>query len=313
MRANLRPPLPSLVERLGWPATASARRDARYFYLFASPYLVALFLFTLGPILASLYLGFTNYDASTTPRWLGVYNFNFLLTQDADFWQSLKVTVLYTMMTVPLLVIAPLGVAIMLNRKLRFLALFRTIFYLPSVMSGVAVAMLWIWLLNPKFGVINWLLGFVGISGPGWLTSETWALPSLVLMAVWGMGNWVVINLAALQGVPTDLLEQSTIDGAGALVRFRHIVLPLISPVILFNAVLSTIQCFQTFTSAFIMTGGGPNKATYFYNLYLYNQAFISLQMGMASAQAWILFLLVMVSTAFLLLAARGRIFYLGQ
>jgi multiple sugar transport system permease protein len=313
MRVDARPPDRGFLARLGWPTTARARREAGFFYLFASPYLIALFVFTLGPVLASLYLGFTNYDSSTTPRWLGLYNYWFLLTQDDDFWQSLKVTVLYTIMTVPLLIAVPLGVALMLNRTIRFLAVFRTIFYLPSVMSGVAVAMLWIWLLNPKFGVINWLLSFVGIAGPGWLTSETWALPALVLMAVWGMGNWVVINLAALQGVPSDLLEQATIDGGGAFDRFRHIVLPLMSPVILFNAILSTIQCFQTFTSAFIMTGGGPNKATFFYNLYLYNQAFLSLQMGLASAQAWILFLLVMASTAVLLLVARNRVFYLGQ
>src|SRR5262249_19172558 len=162
----------------------------------------------------------------------------------------------------------------------------------------------------PRFGVINFLLGLVGIPGPGWLADERWALPAIVLMSVWGMGNWIVINLAALQGVPADLREQATVDGANAVQRFRHVVLPMISPVILFNAVIAAIASFQTFTQAFIMTAGGPNKATYFYNLYLYDKAFRSLQMGMASAMAWILFVLIMLSTALLFWVARGRVYY---
>jgi multiple sugar transport system permease protein len=193
------------------------------------------------------------------------------------------------------------------------LAFFRTIFYLPSVMSGVAVAMLWTWLLNPRFGVINTLLDLVRIPGPPWLASERWALPSLVLMAVWGMGSWVVIYLAALQDVPTDLLEQSKVDGAGAIRRFRDVVVPMMSPIILFNMVLVMIQSLQQFTLAFIMTDGGPNKATSFYNLYLYENAFRSLQMGLASAQAWILFMITMACTALLFWAARRRVFYAGQ
>jgi multiple sugar transport system permease protein len=298
--------------RFGWPRSAIARREALCFYLFASPYLVGLVLFVLGPLLASFYLGFTNYDTGTPPRWLGLRNYEYLLFTDSDFGQSLKVTLLYTAMAVPLLVVVPLLVAVLLNQKIRGLALFRTIFFLPSVMSGVAVAMLWIWLLNPRFGVINFLLSLVGIPGPGWLTSETWALPALVLMAVWGMGNWVVINLAGLQGVPTDLLEQATVDGAGAVRRFRHVVLPMISPVILFNAIVAAIGAFQTFTQAFIMTAGGPNKATFFYNMYLFEKAFRSLQMGMASAMAWILFVLIMLCTALMFWAARKRVFYAG-
>lgn len=294
-------------------STPGQRREAYYFYAFASPYLVGLVVFLLGPIVASLYLGFTNYDAATTPRWIGLYNYRFLILQDATFRQALKVTVLYTAMIVPLLVAIPLAVAVLLNQRIRGVALFRTVIYLPSVMSGVAVAMLWTWLLNPKFGVINVLLGLLGIPGPGWLTSETWALPALVLMGVWGMGSWVVIDLAALQGVPAELLEQATVDGANAWRRFWHVVLPLLSPVILFNMVLSSIQGFQTFTSAFIMTGGGPNDATHFYNMYLYENAFRSLQMGLASAQAWILFLVVMCCTGLMFLGARGRVFYSGQ
>ena len=221
-------------------------------------------------------------------------------------------TLLYTAMAVPLLVAVPVLVAVLLSQRVRGLALFRTVFYLPSVLSGVAVAMLWVWLLNPRFGVINFLLGLVGIPGPGWLADEHWALPALVLMSVWGMGNWIVINLAALQGVPAELREQATVDGANAVQRFRHVVLPMISPVILFNAVIAAIASFQTFTQAFIMTAGGPNKATYFYNLYLYEKAFRSLQMGMASAMAWILFVLIMLSTALLFWVARGRVYYAG-
>jgi multiple sugar transport system permease protein len=306
--------LDRLAGRLGWPRSAAGRREARSFYLFASPYLVGLVCFTVGPILISLYLSFTNYNAAVwPPRWLGLYNYQFLFLRDADFRQALKVTLVYTAMAVPLLVVVPLLVAILLNRRVRGLAVFRTVFYLPSVLSGVAVAMLWIWLLNPRFGVVNWLLGLVRIPGPGWLADERWALPALVLMAVWGMGNWVVINLAALQGVPTDLQEQATVDGANAFLRFRHVVLPMISPVILFNAVIAAIGSFQTFTQAFIMTAGGPNKATYFYNLYLYEKAFRSLQMGMASAMAWVLFVLILLCTALIFWVARNRVYYASQ
>jgi multiple sugar transport system permease protein len=216
-------------------------------------------------------------------------------------------------MAVPLLVVVPLLVAVLLNQPIRGLAFYRTVFFLPSIMSGVAIAMLWSWLLNYRFGVINQMLGFIGISGPPWLSSERWALPALVLMAVWGMGNWVVIYLAALQNVPVDLLEQAKIDGAGPITRFRHIVVPMISPVILFSAILVLIQSLQQFTLAYIMTNGGPNRATYFYNMYLYETAFRSLQMGLASAQAWILFVLTMICTAVLFWASRGRVFYVGR
>lgn len=274
------------------------RRETVAFYLFLAPWFMGLVLWTLGPMVASFYFGFTAYDVVTPPRWLGLGNYAEIFGSEI-FWQSLKVTVLYTIGAVSLGVLGALVLASLLNQKLPGLSVWRTIFYLPVVTAGVAVALLWAWLLNPNYGLVNALLfQLFGLQGPGWFFDETWVIPSFVLVQVWAVGGPMLIYLAAMQGVPTHLYEAAEIDGADALRRYWHVTLPMITPAIFFNVVLSTIGSFQVFTAAYVITRGGPNFASYFYVLYLYQNAFEYFRMGYASALAWILFLIILAVTA---------------
>jgi multiple sugar transport system permease protein len=201
----------------------------------------------------------------------------------------------------------------LLNTKIRGLTWFRTIYYLPAVLSGVAVSFLWIWVFSADWGVLNYLLSLVGIQGPNWLTSERWALPALILMSLWGVGAGMVIYLAGLQGVPTELYEAAEVDGATWLRKFWHITLPLISPVILFQLILGLIAALQTFTQGYVMTEGGPNNATLFFALYLWRNAFQYLKMGYASALAWAIFAYILVLTLFVLRSSNAWVFYSGE
>jgi len=275
-----------------------ARREAIECYLFILPWFLGFLFLKLGPILASLYLSFTQYNVMSPPSWIGVGNFQ-SLARDPLFWQSLRVTVLFVIMFLPIRLAMSLVLALLLNQKVRGIVFFRTVFYVPSIISGVAVSLLWLWIFNPDYGIINALLSYVGITGPGWLFDETWALPSIVIMSLWGFGDTMLIYLAGLQGVPSDLYEAAAMDGANFWAKFWSITLPMLSPVIFFNLVMGIIQSFQVFTPAYVMTKGGPNNATLFYNLYLYNNAFVFIKMGLGSAMAWILMLIVLVLTIF--------------
>lgn len=277
-----------------------------------SPWLLGFFAFSAYPIVYSAYLAFTDWDLFTDPSWIGFENFS-TMAADRLFWQSLKVTFTYTAISVPLGVALALALAMLLNQPIRGVNLFRTIFYIPSVVSGVAVALLWAWVFNPEFGVLNNGLALLGITGPKWLFDEAWVLPALVLMHLWSVGGSMVIYLAALQGVPTELYEAARVDGAGWWARIWHITLPNISPVILFTLITGFIATFQTFTQAYVMTNGGPNNATLFYGLYLYNNAFRYTKMGYASALAWLLLLLVLVLTLILFVTARFWVHYDGD
>jgi multiple sugar transport system permease protein len=272
------------------------RREALDGYLFMAPAVLGFLLFTLLPMLASMGLSLTEYDLLSAPQWIGLRNFAELIA-DKFFWQSLRVTATYALFSLPLGLIAALGVALLMNQRVPGIALWRTIYVLPSVISGVAVAVLWRWLLNPEFGLVNLLLSVVGIKGPNWLGTAEWALPSLVIMGLWGIGGTMLVYLAGLQGIPTDLYEAVEIDGGGGWTKFRAVTLPLLSPVILFNLVTGLIYSFQYFTEAYVLTDGGPENATLFYTLYLYRNAFNYFSMGYASALAWVLFLLVLVLT----------------
>jgi multiple sugar transport system permease protein len=272
------------------------RREALDGYLFMAPAVLGFLLFTLLPMLASMGLSLTEYDLLSVPQWIGLRNFAELIA-DKFFWQSLRVTATYALFSLPLGLIAALGVALLMNQRVPGIALWRTIYVLPSVISGVAVAVLWRWLLNPEFGLVNLLLSVVGIKGPNWLGTAEWALPSLVIMGLWGIGGTMLVYLAGLQGIPTDLYEAVEIDGGGGWTKFRAVTLPLLSPVILFNLVTGLIYSFQYFTEAYVLTDGGPENATLFYTLYLYRNAFNYFSMGYASALAWVLFLLVLVLT----------------
>ncbi|NPV09344.1 MAG: sugar ABC transporter permease [Anaerolineae bacterium] len=277
--------------------TPQAKREERYFYAFISPWFIGFVVFTAGPILASIYFSFTVYDVMRPPDWTGLSNYSSLLA-DRLFWQSLRVTALYSAGSVPLGILASLTVALLLNRDIYGVAGFRTIFYLPSVISGVAVSLLWMWIFNPDFGILNYALWkLFRIQGPAWIMSERWVIPSLIFMSLWGIGGGIVIYLAGLQGIPTELYEAASIDGAGSWTKLLRITLPMMSPVILFNLVTGIIGSFQVFTQAYVMTAGGPHNASLFYVLYLYRNAFYYFRMGFASALAWVLFIIILVLT----------------
>jgi len=273
------------------------RREALEGIVMALPWMIGFVIFTAGPMLAAIYLGLTKWDIITPPRFVGLGNYVELFTEDRLFLQSVRVTTLYTIMSVPIHVIFGFLLASLLNARVPGTNLFRSIFYLPSVLPLVASAVLWSWLLNPEFGLVNYALSRIGIKGPGWLTSETWALPAIVFMNVQFIGITMVIMLAGLQRVPQELYEAAELDGAGRWSRLRYITLPMMSSVIFFTIVININNSFQTFTQAYVMTNGGPSNATLFYMLYLYNNAFRFYKMGYASAMALLLFIVMVVIT----------------
>ena len=286
------------------------KREAAAFYLFISPWVIGFILFYLGPILASLYISLTKWDLLTPPKLVGLANYERILTRDPLFLQSFKVTLIYTFSYVPLDLVFGLLIALLMNQRIRGIGIFRTIYYLPSVLSGVAYVVMWMWMFNPQHGLINTLLSYFGIAGPRWLLDPKWALPSLVVMSLWGVGRSMVIYLAGLQDIPGELYESASIDGANLWQKFWNVTLPLLTPSILFNLIFGIIMTFQSFTNAFIATNGGPLDSTLFYVLYLYRKAFESLQMGYASALAWILFLIVLACTLLIFLTSGKWVFY---
>jgi len=296
--------------------TKQARREAIEGVLFASPWLIGFLVLTAGPMIASFLLSFTRWDGISpfsALRWIGADNYGRLLHQDPSFIKALRNTGFYAMVSVPLGMCAALALALMLNQRVRGLAIFRTIFYLPSVVSGVATSMLWLWLFNPSFGGINFVLHSLRLPEPGWLSDEGTAMWVFIFMSVWGVGNTMLINLAGLQEVPEHLYEAAALDGAGSLLRFRHVTLPMLSPTLFFNLIMGIIGSFQVFTSAYVMTGGGPNEATLFYVLYLYQKAFEQFQMGYASAMAWILFAIVLALTLLVIRSSKAWVHYEGE
>ena len=288
-------------------------REALWGYIFVGPWIVGFLVFTLGPVLASIYLSFTEYSIFSPPEWVGVKNYVELVTRDRLFLMSLYNTVYYTFFSVPLGIIFAFLLAMLLNVKLPGMNFFRTVFYLPAVTSGVAVSLLWMWLFNPQFGLINYLLRSIGLPGPGWLVDPAWSKPAFIMMSVWGVGGTAVIFLAGLQGVPVSLYEAAVIDGASAWQKFRHVTVPMMTPVIFFNLVMGLIGSFQVFTSAYVMTQGGPQNSTLFYVLYLFRQGFRLLRMGYAAAMAWILFLIVIVLTLIQLRLSGRWVYYEGE
>lgn len=286
--------------------------EERYFYLFISPWIIGFLLFVLVPMIASIFFSFCRYDVLTPPNWCGLDNYRRLFS-DELFWKSLKATSLYALGSVPLGLAISLFIALMLNRDIKGVAWFRTVFYLPSVISGVAVSLLWMWIFNPDFGILNHLLWkFFRIQGPAWIASEEWVIPSLIIMSLWGIGGGIVIYLAGLQGIPTELYEAAEIDGAGGWRKLINITLPMISPVIFFNLVMGIIGSFQVFTQAYVMTNGGPNNASLFMVLYLYRNAFQYFSMGYASAIAWILFMIIMALTMLVFKSSPMWVYYEG-
>ncbi len=289
------------------------RRKAIEGYLLIAPWLIGFLAFTAGPLLASLYYSFTDYNVIQPPHWIALGNYVTLFSRDPLFWLSLVNTAYYVFLSVPLSMVCGLAVALMLNQRLPGLAVLRSIYYLPSVMPAVATSVLWLWLLDPNTGIINSVLRLIGINGPGWLADPNWAKPALVLMSLWGFGTAMIIYLAGLQNIPGELYEAAMLDGAGPWQTFWSITLPMLSPVILFNLIIGTINSFQVFTAAFVMTGGGPVNATRFYVLYLFNQAFGYFHMGIAAAMAWFLFLIVVLVAYLQFRLIGSRVYYEGS
>ena len=290
-----------------------ARREEFVGYLMAAPWLLGMLWLLFGPFGAAAYLSFTDYDILTPANWVGLENFDMMLRGDPLFWKSLSVTTTYAVVSIPLQIALGLFLAILLNTSIRGLAWLRTVYYLPAVLSGVAVSFLWIWVFSADWGILNFLLYKIGIEGPNWLTSEDWALTSLIIMSLWGVGSGLVIYLAGLQGVPTELYESAEIDGAGRFRSFYHITVPMVSPVILFQLIIGIIGALQVFTQGYVMTQGGPNNATLFYILHLYRHAFRFLHMGYASALAWALFIYILVLALLVLRSSRAWVFYSGE
>lgn len=292
------------------PASSLRRCEAITFYLFIAPWAIGFLVFGAGPIIASLVLSFTNYNIVSSPLFVGPANYGEMVSNDPVFTTSLVNTVYYTVIFVPAQIIVAFALALLLNVKVRGVAVYRTLFYLPSIVPAVASSVLWIWILEPQWGLLNSALHFVGVEGPLWLASMNWSKPSLILMALWGSGGAMIIFLAGLQGVPVHLHEAAMIDGAGRWKRFWHVTVPMMSPTIFFVLVLGIIGSFQVFTAAYIMTDGGPNNSTLFYLLYLYRQAFHFLNMGYASAMAWLLLLIIMAFTLVQLWLAPRWVYY---
>jgi multiple sugar transport system permease protein len=280
------------------PASSHARANRRSGLLFCLPWLIGLTVFLIYPLCAAFYYSLCDYSVLLPPVFIGLDNY-LDLAKDPLFWQSLRNTAYFAAGSVSLGLLVSLSLALLLNSKVKGLGLYRTIFFLPSLMPVVASSILWMWMYNGQSGLINTGLHAIGISGPAWLADPTWAKPAIVIMAVWGAGNAMVVYLAGLQDVPTSLYEAAIIDGAGFFQRLFHVTIPMISPVIYFNVVLSIISGFQAFTQAFIMTGstGAPERSTLFYVLNLYNVGFQDLRMGYASAMAWVLFVIILLIT----------------
>ncbi len=275
---------------------AQARRDLLGL-AFISPWLIGFLAFTAWPFLRSIQLSFTRYDILRPPKWVGLANYQSLLADDETFRHATWLTLKFAAISVPLAIIAGVALALLLNSDVKGIALYRTIFFLPSIVPTVATTAIFVWILNPQIGLVNSLLGKVGIQGPAWLTDPKWALWSLMMMGIWGVGNSMVIYLAGLKDIPAYLYEAAIVDGASPVQRLFKVTLPMLTPVIFFNLVMGVIGALQYFTQAYIMTSGGPGDSTRFYALYLFDRAWRYSDMGYASAMAWLLFLAVALLT----------------
>jgi multiple sugar transport system permease protein len=269
-------------------------------YTFLLPWLIGFLGLAVGPIIASLYLSFTDYDAVQAPSWIGFENYEFMFQYDKRFWKALSVTFTFVLLSVPAKLIFALAVAMILDKGVRAIGWYRALYYLPSILGGsIAVAVLWRQLFESN-GVINTLLGFVGITGPNWLADPRYSLTTIVVLAIWQFGSPMLIFLAGLRAIPQELYEAAEIEAAGKVRRFFAITLPLLAPVIFFNLVLQMIDAFKSFSGAFVISGGkgAPLDSLLFYTVYLYNEAFSFFRMGYASALAWVLLVIIAVFTA---------------
>lgn len=292
------------------------RRTQRdlYGWLFAMPAILGLLIFTLGPMLYSLYMSFTDYTGSNSPTFTGLDNYRRMFSgEDPYFYKSLAVTFYFVILSVPTGIIYSFLLAILLNQNVKGKSIFRTIFYLPSIVPIIAISFIWLWLLNPDLGLANELLRSVGLPGSQWIFGEKSVVPSLALMNLWTTGGTMIIFLAGLQDIPRSLYEAIEMDGGSRLAKLRHITIPMMTPTIFFNLIMGIINGFQVFSQAYVMTNGGPNNASLFYVFYLYREAFQFSRMGSASAIAWVLFAIIMVLTYVVFRTSNKWVYYEGD
>lgn len=292
--------------------TREQKRNLVKGLLFTSPWLIGISIFILYPFLASLYYSFCYYSVLQPPKFIGLFNYKDLLS-DPIFWKALGNTFYYVAFMIPLGFVVSLGLAILLNTKVRGMAFYRMIFFIPSLVPMVAGSILWMWIFNGEYGLLNNFLSNIGVPNPpNWLMDVRFAKPAIIIMSLWGLGQMIIVYLAGLQEVPASLIESAHLDGANVFGRLIHITIPMVSPVIYFNVIMSVISSFQVFAQPYIMTAGGPQRSTTFYTLYLYETAFVDLRMGYASAMAWILFIIILALTLLVTRASREKVYYRG-
>lgn len=283
-------------------------------YVFVSPWLLGFLIFGLYPIIMSIYYSLCQYDVLRIPQFIGLDNYKELLFNDDYFWVSIYNTLFYLVFRTPFVIIGSLLLAVLVDNSIKGMKFFRTVYFTPSIISGVILSVLWMWLLNPEYGLINNALGYFGIQGPLWLIDPNWSKPALILMSVWSIGGGrMLVFLAALQGVPKHLYEAVEIDGGGWWAKFKNVTIPHISPIIFLWTIIEVIFALQVFVEAYVMTKGGPLNSTLFYNLYLYNKAFDDFQMGYSSALAWILFVITMILTYIQFRVSKKWVHYAGE
>lgn len=290
------------------------KKRAKYAYLFISPWLIGLLLFYAYPLFGSIYYSFTNYNVVSTSSWIGLQNYVDLFN-DPLFWTGIRNTLFYAIFEVPLSVMLGVLLALLLNMPIKGRGIFRTVFFLPTLVPVIAISIVWEWLLNPQFGLINSWLAILGISGPGWLGDPSWSKPSLIIMSLWGIGNAMIIYLAGLQDISKEFYEAADIDGASSIKKAMHITFPLLTPVIFFNMVMGIINALQVFTLPYAITygTGKPADSLLFYSMYLYNNAFLYMKMGYASAMAWIMFIIIITVTLWVFKSSGKWVYYQGD
>jgi multiple sugar transport system permease protein len=289
------------------------RREAIQFYLFISPWLIGFLVFFIYPLLSSLFYSFTRYEIGGRPVWIGLRNYVEMFT-DPRYLNSIKVTFIFALVSVPLITAVSLGLALILSQKLRGINFFRSIYFMPSVMPMVAVSLTFFYVLRPKTGPLAGFLAIFGIEGPRWLGEPQWALPALIMIYVWLVfGGQMVIYMAGIKGIPSDLYEVAEIDGAGAWAKFRNVTIPLLTPTIFLNLVLGIIGAMQIFDIPYVMTEGGPADATRTYMIHLYNRGWVEIRMGSGSAMGWILFLIIMAITLLVVRSSQAWVYYEGE
>lgn len=289
-------------------------KNELYGILFAFPAILGLLIFTLGPMIYSLYMSFTDYSGSNTPTFIGLDNYKRMFSgEDQYFYKSLGVTLYFVVLSVPTGIIYSFLLAILLNRDVKGKAIFRTVFYLPSIVPIIAISFIWLWLLNPDLGLANEVLRSIGLPGSQWIFGEKSVVPSLALMNLWTTGGTMIIFLAGLQDIPKSLYEALEIDGGSKLNKLWSITIPMMTPTIFFNLIMGIINGFQVFSQAYVMTNGGPNNASLFYVFYLYREAFQFSRMGSASAIAWVLFAIIMMLTFLVFKTSKKWVYYEGD